>query len=556
MTNTTDNGCAPRPECPTGYGLLQDPVLNKGTSFTHEERRHLMIEGLLPPGYNTMTDQVVRTMLNFRRLKTDLGKYSFMMGLMERDLTLFNRVVLDHLEEIMPIIYTPTVGRASQEYSHIFMKPQGLFLSPRYSGRFREVLDNWPMDDVRVVVVTDGERILGLGDLGMSGMAIPVGKLILYVACGGFHPHWCLPMSIDVGTNNASLLNDPLYLGLRHERIRGEAYDAIIDELVEAVNDRFPGVLLHFEDFANQNAFRFLERYRNQICTFNDDIQGTAGVALAGLYAATRMISQKLSDQTLLFLGAGGAGIGIGELVVSAMVAEGLDEKTARKRCWFVDSKGLIVRSRDALSPLKKRFAHEGGYVPDFLSAVNQVKPTAIIGVSGQTGAFSSEVLAAMAGINERPIVFALSNPTTKSECTAEEAYTWTQGRAVFASGSPFEPVSYQKQTFLPGQGNNAYIFPGVGLGVVASRANRVTDEMFLAAAQTLSQQVTHADFEKGRIYPSLASIRDVSAAIAASVADVAFRRELAGIAPPDNIDAFIRSHMYLPEYRSYGGAE
>lgn len=552
MDTDQHHNCSPRTQCPTGYDMLQDPLLNKGISFTEAEQKLLRLEGLLPPGFNSMEQQIVRTMENFRKKTSDMEKYEFMMSLMERDRTLFDRLLLDHLEEILPIIYTPTVGRASQVYSHIFQKPQGLFLSAKYKNRFTEILGNWPIRDVRIVCITDGERILGLGDLGVSGMAIPVGKLSLYVACAGVHPSLCLPMTIDVGTNNVSLLNDPLYLGLKHERIRGEEYDALIDEFVSAVQKRYPRALIHFEDFGNYNAFRLLKKYRDQVCTFNDDIQGTAGVALAGLYAAMKMTGNRLIDQKILFLGAGGAGIGIAELIVSAMIHDGLSEADARKRCWFIDSKGLVVNGRERLTEVKLPFAHCHDFVPDLPEAVRQLKPTALIGVSGQRGQFTKDVLKLMSEQNERPIIFALSNPTSKSECTAEEAYTWTQGRAVFASGSPFDPVTIGDRTFVPRQGNNAYIFPGVGLGVIACGAKRITDEMFMAAAKTLAAEVSEEDFESGCIYPPLCRIRDVSVKIAACVAEVAFERGLTDMARPEDLDAFIRSKMYEPRYRNY----
>jgi malate dehydrogenase (oxaloacetate-decarboxylating)(NADP+) len=460
---------------------------------------------------------------------------------------------MQHLEEMMPIVYTPTVGQACQEYSHIFRRPQGVFLSAEKKGRFVDLLSQWHTRDVRVIVVTDGERILGLGDLGASGMGIPVGKLSLYVACGGIPPMHCLPVLVDVGTNNAEFLNDPLYIGLKQERLRGDAYDAVIEEFVSAVETLYPHALIQFEDFSNANAFRLLDAYRNRACAFNDDIQGTACVAVAGLISAARMAGKRLQDQTVLFLGAGSAGTGIGDLIVAAMADEGLPVSEARQRCWFVDSKGLVVRSRPALAAHKRAYAHDHPPANDFLEALKAVKPTAIIGVSGQAGTFTKDVLQEVAALNRRPIVFALSNPTSKAECTAQEAYTWTQGRAIFASGSPFDPVAFEDQTFFPGQGNNAYVFPGIGLGVVAVRARHVTDDMFLVAAKALAGLVGEEDFRKGRIYPSLRKIRDISLAIATEVADVAFTQHLAGVERPDDLEAFIRSQMYEPVYPVYG---
>lgn len=531
---------------------LHDPALNKGNAFTEEERDKLGLRGLLPPGVNTMEEQVLRVMGNYNRKTSDLEKYIFLVALQDRNQTLFYRVLTDHLSEMMPIIYTPTVGLACQEFVHIFRRPKGIFVSDKNKGRFSEILQNWPNKEVRVIVITDGERILGLGDLGVAGMGIPVGKLSLYTACAGIHPSWCLPVTIDVGTNNVELQKDPLYFGMRHQRIRGEEYDALVEEFITAVQENFPNTLIQFEDFGNINAFRLLNKYRNRICAFNDDMQGTASVALAGLYAAMRMIGQKITDQKILFLGAGEAGTGIGDLIVSAMMNEGLSQTEARQRCWFVDSRGLVVKSRKNLPEHKLRYAHDFKDHPYFLDAVKALKPTAIIGVSGQPSTFTQPILEEMARCNERPIVFALSNPTPRSECTAKEAYVWTQGRAIFASGSPFEPFTLEGITYEPGQGNNAYIFPGVGLGVIACRAKHVTDEMFLAAAQTLAAEVTEDDFKRGSIYPPLGHIREISAKIATAVCEVAYEQGLAVNPRPNDLSAFIKSQMYEPNYCSY----
>jgi malate dehydrogenase (oxaloacetate-decarboxylating)(NADP+) len=536
----------------TGVDLLQDPTLNKGSAFTEEERDALGLRGLLPPHVHTQEEQVQRVIENSRRKPNDLEKYIHMVALQSRNEMLFYRVVLDYIEEMMPIIYTPTVGQACQEYGLIFRRPRGMYVSAADRGRVAEVLQNWPNSDVRVIVVTDGERILGLGDLGASGMGIPVGKLSLYTACAGVHPSLCLPVTLDVGTENERLLNDPLYMGLRQRRLRGEAYDALVDEFFTAAQEAFPQALIQFEDFANVNAFRLLDKYRERVCTFNDDIQGTGGVALAGLYSALRITGGQLSKQTVIFLGAGEAAIGIAGLIVTAMVDEGLTEEEARSRCWLVDSGGLVVRSRAGLAPHKLPYAHDRAPQSDILSAVEALQPTAIIGVSGQPGMFTQPVLAAMARFNDRPIVFALSNPTSKAECTAEQAYVWTEGRAVFASGSPFAPVTFEGKTYVPGQSNNAYIFPGVGLGVIACGARLVTDEMFFAAAKALAQQVSEADLVQGLIYPPLTAIREVSAAIAVAVAQVAYQRGLAAQPRPDDLQAHIEAQMYEPCYRSY----
>lgn len=537
---------------PTGVELLHDPLLNKGTAFTEEERDALGLRGLLPPHVHSQDEQAVRVLGNFRREPTDLEKHIFMIALQERNETLFYRVVLDNLEEMMPIIYTPTVGQACQEYGHIFRRSQGIYVTSEDRGRVADLLRNWPRKEVRVIVLTDGERILGLGDLGASGMGIPVGKLSLYTACAGVDPSLCLPVTLDVGTENEALLSDVLYLGIKQRRLRGDAYDDLVEEFVVAAQEVFPQALIQFEDFANVNAFRLLEKYRDRVCTFNDDIQGTGGMALAGLHSALRITEGQLRDQKILFLGAGEAGIGIGRSIVSAMVAEGLSEAEARNRCWFVDSRGLVVKGRSELAEHKHPYAHDHEFLPDFLSAVESLEPTVIIGVSGKPSMFTRPVLEAMTRFNQRPIVFALSNPTSKAECTAEEAYTWTQGRAIFASGSPFDPVTIHGKTYIPGQGNNAYIFPGVGLGVIACGARFVSDEMFFAAAKALAHEVSEADLEQGRVYPPLVRIRDVSAVIAVAVAEVAYDRGLARKPKPQDMLTYIKSQMYEPKYQRY----
>lgn len=449
--------------------------------------------------------------------------------------------------------YTPTVGQACQEFGHIFRRPRGLYVSAYDRGHVAELLRNWPHDDVRIIVVTDGERILGLGDLGADGMGIPIGKLSLYSACAGIHPTRTLPVCLDVGTDNGALLEDPLYMGIPRQRLRGDAYDDLVDEFFEAVAEVFPKAVVQLEDFATQNAFRLLDRYRKGFCSFDDDIQGTAGVALAGIYSALRITRGRLGDRPYLFLGAGEAAIGIGDLIVSALVHDGMDEAEARRLCWFVDSKGLVVKSRTDLAEHKQAFAHEGEFTSAFLEAVERLQPGAIIGVSGQPQTFTRPVLEAMARINDRPIVFALSNPTSKSECTAEQAYRWTEGRAIFASGSPFDPLEVDGQHFVPGQGNNAYVFPGVGLGLIVSEATECTDEMFFVAARTLAGMVNEDDLRQGRIYPSLTRTREVSAHIAEAVAGVAFSRGIAGRSRPDDLDAVVREAMFTPEYPMYG---
>ncbi len=537
---------------PRGVKLLHDPVWNKGTAFTQAERDALGLRGLLPPTVQSQDEQVMRVMENLRAKTTDLERYIFLVSLQDRNETLFYRVVMDNINEMMPIIYTPVVGLACQRFGHIFRRPRGLYLSANDRGHMAEILQNWPHQDVRMIVVTDGERILGLGDLGTNGMGIPVGKLALYTACAGIAPTACLPITIDVGTENEELLHDPLYPGLRQHRLRGAAYDELVDEFMTAAQTVFPHTVIQLEDFANQNAFRLLTKYRDTACLFDDDIQGTGSVAMAGIYSALRLSNRKLTDQRFLFLGAGEAGIGIADVIVTGLMDEGMAEADARKLCWFVDSKGLVVADRTDLVEHKRPYAHPHPFIADFLTAVETLRPTAIIGVSGMPRTFTRPVVEAMAAINERPIIFALSNPTSKSECTAEQAYTWSDGRAIFASGSPFDAVDYQGKTFVPGQGNNAYIFPGVGLGAIAAATRSVTDEMFFVAAKALANQVTDADLALGRIYPSLTRIREVSAYIAAAVAQVAYDRDLAADAPPADLLAHVRTFMYQPVYTDY----
>jgi malate dehydrogenase (oxaloacetate-decarboxylating)(NADP+) len=537
---------------PLGVAVLRDPAFNKGTAFTEAERDALGIRGLLAPRISTIERQLVRVLGNVRRKTSNLEKYIFLTSLQDRNMTLFYRVLVENIEELMPIVYTPTVGEACLEYSNILRRPHGIFITAEDRGRVAQLLRNARTNDIRIIVVTDGERILGLGDVGADGMGIPSGKLSLYTACGGIHPFHGLPVTIDVGTENQARRNDPLYIGLKQPRLRGEAYEELVDEFICAVQEVFPGALVQFEDFANHNAFLLLQRYQNQICCFNDDIQGTAAVTVAGIFAATRVAGTPLKEQRFLFLGAGEAGIGTGDLMVSALIDEGLSESEALGRCWFVDSKGLVVKARTDLAERKLPYAHDHEFIPDFLSCVEAIKPTAIIGVSGMPRMFSQQVLEAMARLNERPIVFSLSNPTSKTECTAAEAYTWTDGRAIFASGSPFDPVTLQGKTLIPAQGNNVYIFPGVGLGVIATRARHVTDEMFLAAARTLAQQVSYADVWQGRVYPPLKNIREVSLAIAVEVAEVAYQQGLAREPRPDDLEAYIRSIMYYPEYQRF----
>ncbi len=535
---------------PHGVPLLHDPLCNKGTAFTEVERDALGLRGLLPPHVHTQDEQMARFLENLRKIADPLEKFVALSALHDRNEALFFRVVCDNVDEIMPLIYTPTVGLACQRFGHIFQRPRGMFIGINDRGRIAQILRNWPLK-AGIIVVTDGERILGLGDQGANGMGIPVGKLSLYTACAGVDPAICLPVTLDMGTNNETLLADPYYVGLRRHRVTGPAYDELIDEFITAAREVFPDVIIQFEDFANHNAFRLLERYRDRICTFNDDIQGTASVAVAGVLSALRVKGTKLADEKFLFLGAGEAATGIADLLVAAMVAQGIDVAEARRHCWLVDSKGLVVKSREGLPAQKLPYAHEHAPVADFLSALKALKPTAIIGVAAVGGTFTPDVLRAMADTNQRPIVFALSNPTSKAECTAEQAYQGTDGRALFACGSPFAPVSFAGKTLVPRQGNNCYIFPGVGLGAIACGATRITDEMFLAAAHTLAAQVTPADLDQGSLFPPLANIREVSGRIAVAVAEVAYQRGLAATPRTDDLRAQVQAHVFDPHYRA-----
>jgi malate dehydrogenase (oxaloacetate-decarboxylating)(NADP+) len=554
-TNPFISGITPYggPMLPQGKALLNNPILNKGTGFTDEERNQLGIRGLLPPKVFTLEEQVIRVLRNFRRTKDPLDKYIYLSALQNRNETLFYRVIMDYAEEMIPIIYTPTVGQACLEYGAIYSGPKGIFLSIKDRGHVAEVLRNWPHMDVRMICVTDGERILGLGDLGALGMGIPVGKLSLYTACAGLHPYYTLPITIDVGTDNESLHADPFYIGLKQKRVRGAEYDAFIDEFIEAVRHVYPRAMVQWEDFGNTTAFHLLQRYRGKVCSFNDDIQGTASVALAGILAALRETGSSLVDQKLLFLGAGEAGTGIADLFVAAAMSEGLSEAEARARCWFVDSQGLVVSRRPGkLAHHKLPYAHDHDPVFTLPEAIERLRPTALIGVSGSARAFTEDVVRRMARINARPIIFALSNPTSKAECTAEEAYTWSEGRVVFASGSPFGTVTLGDRTFHPGQGNNVYIFPGVGLGALVCESSQVTDSMFLIASRTLASMVGPDDLAQGRIYPALNRIREVSIKIAVAVAEEAYRLGLARIPRPEDIEADIRARVFDPSYQLY----
>ncbi|RMC13304.1 hypothetical protein DUI87_10839 [Hirundo rustica rustica] len=570
----------------------------EGMAFTLEERQQLNIHGLLPPCFLGQDAQVYTILKNFERLTCDLDRYMLLMSLQDRNEKLFYKVLGSDIERFMPIVYTPTVGLACQQYGLAFRRPRGLFISIHDRGHIATMLKSWPESVIKAIVVTDGERILGLGDLGCYGMGIPVGKLALYTACGGVKPHECLPVMLDVGTDNEMnhdgqfafkkyaselvficitvglfskvirdrmrenglklhqvLLKDPLYIGLRHKRIRGQAYDDLLDEFMEAVTARYGmNCLIQFEDFANANAFRLLHKYHNKYCTFNDDIQGTASVAVAGLLAALRITKNKLSDHTVLFQGAGEAALGIANLILMAMEKEGLSKDAATKRIWLVDSKGLVVKGRASLTHEKQRFAHEHGEMKNLEDIVKDIKPTVLIGVAAIGGAFTSQILQDMAALNKHPIIFALSNPTSKAECTAEQCYKYTEGRGIFASGSPFDPVTLPSgQTLYPGQGNNSYVFPGVALGVISCGMRHIDEDVFLTTAEVIAQQVTEEHLREGRLYPPLVTIKDVSLKIAVRIAEEAYKKNTASTYPqPQDLEAFIRSQVYSTDYNSF----
>ncbi|KAI5069138.1 hypothetical protein GOP47_0015439 [Adiantum capillus-veneris] len=510
----------------SGIDLLRNPKYNKGMSFTKIERDRNHLHGLLPPAYMNQDLQVQRVMSNVRDTESNLQKYIFLMALQERNEKLFFRVLLNYLEELLPIVYTPTVGIVCQKYGLLFRRPRGLFISINDKGQVMELLKNWPERHLRVIVVTDGQRVLGLGDLGVQGMGIPVGKITLYSACGGISPHECLPVVIDAGTNNEALLRDPFYPGLRQRRVEGELYDDLVDEFMDAVKTRYGDkVLVQFEDFANKNAFRLLLQYRGTHLVFNGDIQAVGAVALAGIIASLPLTGGKVSDHIFLFRGAGETGTGIAELLATYISKEAnISIQEARERIWLVDSKGLVVKSRmDTLENHKLPFVKDFPPHHDLISSVKAVRPTALLGLSGTANCFTKEVCEAMANLNTRPIIFALSHPTTP-ECTAEQAYTWTQGQCVFASGSHSPPVEVNGRLFHAGQGNSAFVFPGIGLGCVLAGATRIRDEMFLAAADALASQVTDENRELGLVYPPLNRIRETSTHVAKAVATMAYK--------------------------------
>jgi malate dehydrogenase (oxaloacetate-decarboxylating)(NADP+) len=529
-----------------GFDLLRDKTLNRSITFTRTDRKRLGLTGLLPYCVSTEREMVARVMQNLERLPRDIDRYMLLASLQERNERLFYQTVIQHVEAILPIIYTPTVGEACRAFSHIAREPKGFFITPADRGSIRRILGHWPSRDIRVVVVTDGQRILGLGDLGANGMGIPIGKLALYSACAGIAPDQCLPVTLDVGTNNDALLADPLYLGYPRKRLEGKAYFELVDEFVAAVRSRYPQALIQFEDFLTPNAYALLTRYRDRVLCFNDDIQGTAAVALAGLYASTRITGRRFRDLRIMFLGAGSAATGIADLVAAALADEGLALDEARRRLSFVDVHGLVVRRRKDLMDHNRPNALDQEPLP-FLDAIDAIRPDVLIGATGAPGTFTQAVIERMSALNERPLIFALSNPTSKAECTAEQAYAWSGGRAIFASGSPFPAVDYNGRTFRPAQGNNAYVFPGIGLGAVACRARTLPDGLFLAAARTLAGLVSRHDLDRGSLYPPLAEIRRISLAIAVAVATKAYAMKLTRRPVPKDVRRSIEAMVYEP---------
>jgi malate dehydrogenase (oxaloacetate-decarboxylating) len=541
-----------------GRALLADPLTNKGTAFPLAERERLGLDGLVPPTVSTMTQQLERVYENFKAKANNLERYIHLASLHDRNETLFFRLLHEHIDEMMPVVYTPVVGEACQKFSHIYRHARGLYIAFEDRDKIETILRNHGRPPA-IIVVTDGERILGLGDQGAGGMGIPIGKLCLYTACAGIPPELTLPITLDVGTDNEERLGDPLYVGARHTRIRGAAYQDFIDRFVEAVTRVYPDAVLQWEDLLKGNAIAQLERFRNRLCTFNDDIQGTAAVVVAGLYASLRLTNGSMREQRVLLAGAGASAQGIGELIREALVDEGLSSEEARQRIAMVDSRGLVVRDRAKLEPFKAAFARTPQEVAAYAcgdrasitlrETIVNFKPTILLGTSGTANLFTEEVIRAMAAVNARPIVFPMSNPTSKSECTAEQAVAWSDGRAIVATGSPFAPVSYGGRTIRIGQCNNSFIFPGVGLGLWVGKVRRVTDAMFLDAAKALAAQVTDADLASGAVYPELTRIRTCSRAVACAVIRRAVEQGHAE-ASATLVDDRVSRAMWRPEYR------
>jgi malate dehydrogenase (oxaloacetate-decarboxylating) len=544
-----------------GYQLLGDSFLNKGTAFTEPERDVFELHGLLPSRVASLDEQVSRRLQALRGFSTDLERYAFLRELQDTNETVFYALLTRNIEELLPIAYTPTVGAGCQHFSRLFRKPRGLFLSLQHRKRIKQILSNPQFDRTEVIVVTDGERILGLGDQGAGGMGIPIGKLALYTACGGIHPCTTLPVFLDVGTDNDERLADPLYVGWRHERVRGEEYDVFVEEFITAATDRWPHVLLQWEDFAKSNATRLLDRYRNRLCTFNDDIQGTAAVATGTLLSAIGVTGVPLTEQRIAIFGAGGAGCGIASLLMAAMIEAGVEPKTAASRFYMVDQDGLLVDGMNAIVSFQKPFLQDRAKVAAWpigqpgrvtlLDVVRNAKPTTLIGVSGQPGSFSEPIVRAMAEINRRPVIFPLSNPTSRAEATPEDIQRWSHGRAVIGTGSPFPPLVRDGGPFKVDQTNNSYIFPGVGLGVIAVRARRLTDTMFMAAAKALAALSPARNDPANNLLPPVTALREVSIAVARATALQARKEGLTDLAE-DEIDAAIHAKMWSPKYLPY----
>jgi malate dehydrogenase (oxaloacetate-decarboxylating)(NADP+) len=532
-----------------GIELLQDPSLNKSTAFTETEKQELGLVGLVPDVTETEDLQLQRMMMQLANKNTDLDRYIYLINLLDHNETLFYRAVMSDPARFLPIVYDPTIGEACLKFGHIYRQARGMYLSITRRGKVKEILKNWPQKDVRFICVTDGGRILGLGDIGANGAGIPIGKLQLYTACAGVPPQYLLPMYLDAGTNNEQCLHDPLYLGMRNTRPLTEDLYSFVDELVEAVQEVFPKCCIHFEDWTGTDAVHLLQRYRDKYCVYNDDVQGTAGITLAGMINAAKLKGTKLKDEKYLFLGAGSAGIGLANLLCSALVAQGMTLKEAQSRVYMFDINGLLEANRKDLVDFQKPYAHQHAPTRDFVAAIESIKPTTIIGVSTIGGAFTQKVIESMSRINERPVILALSNPTEHAECTPEQAYTWSKGKAIYAAGVQFDPVHYNGQTFLPGQANNFYIFPAVGMAIFATQAKRVTDEMFIEAGQAVADQVPPALLNQGLLYPLQSNILEIEIQTAARVAKLVFDSGLARVERPADMVAFIRRHVYKPEY-------
>jgi malate dehydrogenase (oxaloacetate-decarboxylating)(NADP+) len=531
-----------------GFEVLYDGRISKSLAFSKEEREQLGLKGLLPYSIVSQNIQVKRVMEGLRRKESNIERYIMLSALQDRNEKLYYRIVSEYIEETMPIVYTPTVGEACIEFSHIFRRSKGFYITPDNKGEILKILDNWPEKDIRVIVITDGQRILGLGDLGANGMGIPIGKLALYIACAGIQPSQCLPVMLDVGTNNREIREDILYLGYPKKRLEGKEYLELVDEFVMAVQEKYPKALIQFEDFLTPNAYTLMNIYKEKVLCFNDDIQGTAAVALAGLYASTRITKIPFSELRIMFLGAGSAATGIADLLVLALIKEGLSKQEALERLWFVDINGLVESSRNDLLPHNLPYAHSHKSL-NFIKSIKTIKPNVLIGATGAFGAFTKEVIECMSEVNERPVIFALSNPTSKAECTAEQAYNWSDGKAVFASGSPFDMVCLKGEEFHPGQGNNVYIFPGMGLGVIIANASRIPEELFLIAAKTLADMVSGKNIEEGALYPRLNEIRVLSLEIAFAVAEKAYELGIARNKKPKDLRQTIKDYMYNPNY-------